>query len=390
MTELDDRLTRLRAIAAEAIQDLRDRALRIDADPGNVTVHLDSPVIELIRRIATPPAFNPDPIRIDGRPLEGGTCLNVVVGLTELAYGDAASILALPGPALAGVVVRLLGDDEQQERFFRRIADGKTWAFCAITEPEVGNDATRMRTTLTAEPDGTRRLVGVKRYIGNGTRGDIGVVFARTGKGPLAIRAALLEAPFTGWSARALPMIGLRGARVSEIELSGLPVTEHMLLGRHLPPLQRGMWGAIRAFNDMRTQIAAMAVGTSLAVCDYVRAARTGWSKWEQAELDAAEAEIAAVRAMVYRTAAAVDADPDCTGLASAAKIEAVALAKRMTTRLPRLLGRGALLAHPLLEKWWRDASAFEFMEGTSNIQRLQVTRDHLAQRERPPRGRAA
>jgi alkylation response protein AidB-like acyl-CoA dehydrogenase len=142
--------------------------------------------------------------------------------------------------------------------------------------------------------------------------------------------------------------------------------------------MRRGMWGAIRAFDNVRVQVGAMAVGTATAVHEYVRERRRQLTGAEAAQLEAARARIEATRDLLYRAAAEVDADRGRGHLASLAKLEAVALVRRATAVLPRVLGPGALLEHPLLEKWRRDAMGMEFMEGTSDIQRLNVAQGYL------------
>ncbi|GAA2368549.1 acyl-CoA dehydrogenase [Catellatospora methionotrophica] len=358
----DDELEALRAQAGEHAAQLRALALSVDAAPDRVDEHLSSPAMQAVRGL--------DPIALGAR--------RTVAMLVELARGDAGMVLACPGPALAGVVTGIIGSPEQQERLRSAVADGRGWAFLAITEPDVGSDATALRTELRPAGDGTFRLYGVKRYIGNGARARIGVVLARTGPGPLALRAVLVDGASPQLRARPLDMVGLRGAQISELAFDGMPVGPQDLLGEHLSPLRRGMWGVMQGFTTVRVQIAAMAVGTSLAVHEYVHAQRRGWRTGELAVLDRAHAEIAAVHRLTQRAAAAVDADRRHTHPASLAKLAAVSLARTVTRRLPRLLGRGALLEHPLLEKWWRDVCAFEFMEGTSHIQRLHVAQHCL------------
>jgi alkylation response protein AidB-like acyl-CoA dehydrogenase len=121
-----------------------------------------------------------------------------------------------------------------------------------------------------------------------------------------------------------------------------------------------------------------MAVGTADAVHGYVSARRHRPAGGVGAELAATKARIAAVRDLLYRAAGEVDAGRGRGHLSSLAKLEAVALARRVTVVLPRLLGSGALLEHPLLEKWRRDAMGLELMEGTSDIQRLNVAQGYL------------
>ena len=376
--ELDSDLLAIRAGAREIAVGLRARALAVDAAPDRLDEHLDG--LQAVREMARP----------------GMRCLEAAVGLIELAWGDAGLVLACPGPGLAGVVVALLGDEAQRAQLDAAVSGGRSWAFVAITEPGSGSDVAAMRTRLVPDgsggPDvtdasgvadaageaGGYLLNGEKVYIGNGARASAGVVFARSGDGPLAIRAALIQAPFPGLTATALDMVGLRGAAISRLCFDAVPVPPGALLGSHLRQVHRGMWGAIQAFNTVRVHVAALAVGTALAVHDYVRDARGRPRQDEAAALDRIGARIETVRRLTYRAAAAVDADSGHGSLASLAKLEAVALAQQACTQLPRLLGPGALLDHPLLEKWRRDCVAFEFMEGTSFIQRLNVTHGYL------------
>jgi alkylation response protein AidB-like acyl-CoA dehydrogenase len=373
MLELDDRLLRCRDAVADAATDLRARALAVDAEPDDMAAHLGSPVLAMIRDGSIPARFRPSgPAAV---PLGSFTdsCLDRVVSTVEFARGDAGVLLACPGPALAGIVVDALGSPAQQELFYRRVVDGGVWTFFAMTEPEHGSDAAAMETRLEKAADGGHRLHGVKRYIGNAARAGIGVVFARTGRGALSIRAALVELPAPGCTARRLDMIGLRGAYLSELRFDGAEVPAGMLLGQHLPVARRGMWGAIKTFNQMRVQIGAMALGTALAMHDCVRGLRPA-----AADVDLMASRLAAARLLIYEAAAAVDADPERGYLSSVGKLHCTRLGIDVARWAVGALGPAALLEHPLLEKWSRDIRAFEFMDGTANMQRLTVAQAYL------------
>lgn len=367
MTELDPQLRQLRGFAAEAGRDLRSRALAVDAHPEDMAPHLDSPTLALIRNASTPKQYR------GARGMAvleyADSCLARAVASVELAHGDAGLLAANTGPALAGVAVDALGSETQQDVFYERISDGRTWTFFGMTEQAHGSDATAMETSLDPDELGNYRLNGGKRYVGNADRGAIGVIFGRTGPTPLAIRAAMIECPAPGFAATALDMTGLRGARISELSFTDVPVSRAMILGSHLPASRRGMWGASRTFNVMRTQIAAMAIGVAFAALDYVRDERPGWSGCEPVG-----ARLLGARALLYEAAAAVDLSPDDRRPASIAKLHATALAIKVTRWAAAALGAGSLLEHPLLEKWCRDVYAFEFMDGTSNILRLHIT----------------
>jgi alkylation response protein AidB-like acyl-CoA dehydrogenase len=364
--ELDARLRAVRDAAREAGEDLRARALAVDADPDAMEAHLGSPTFATMRGAEIPPEHGGR-----GGPRDG-SCLGTVVAFTEICRGDAATAFACPGPGLAGVFVGLMGSAEQQERFYRRVADGRTWSFFAMTEEGRGSDASALETRLERDGSGGWLLHGAKRYIGNAARGGIGVVFARTGRSPLSIRAALVELPAPGWTSRPLEMVGLRGAYISELEFDGVPVPGDMLLGEHLPVTRRGLWAATKTFNNMRTRVAAAAVGTALAMAEYVAEHRK-----DAPGLPVALARAEAGRHLVYEAAARIDRDPERGYLTSAAKLTATCLAADTARWAARAVGPAGLLEHPLLEKWWRDAAAFEFMDGTGNVQRLHVARGH-------------
>lgn len=377
---LDAAHRRMRARAREVAPALREAALAIDADPARMDDHLDNPAFRLFRAMGIPERFQDERYRAEVKGLPRDFLAQMICSM-ELARGDAGAMFAGPAPALAGVVVRTLGDERQQAAFYERVADGATWAFCAITEPQAGSDATRMQTALTpadpADRSGDWLLSGAKKYVGNGSRGGVGVVFAQTGNSPLSVRAALLELPAPGAHGEALDMIGLRGARISEMTFREVPIARDRLLGAHLPATRRGMWGAVTAFYGARVQISATAVGLAAAVYDYVRAERrTPAPAAERRVLETAALRIAAAARLVHRTALLVEADQGRGDASALCKLEAVRLVGDITRRLPALLGRGALLDHPLLEKWVRDAAALELMEGTSDIQRLRLAQD--------------
>jgi alkylation response protein AidB-like acyl-CoA dehydrogenase len=363
--ELDERLQAWRNVCAETAVELRSLALSIDHAPYDMERYLESEALTRIRQFSTPAPYR-DPIRIGKHVFYGDSVHEWVIGVTELARGDAGALLACTTPGLAGIVVNLLGSQQHKDLFYERIADGRTWTFFAMTEPAHGSDATGMETRIESG-----HLYGIKRYIGNGSRGDIGVVFGRTGPSMFSIRAALVESPATGWEAEALSMIGLRGACLSEIRLKGAPIVD--LLGGHLPASRRGIWGAIKTFHNMRIQIAAMAVGTSIGLYDYVRAVRA-----DSPGAALIQAGNTACRDLVWQAAAHLDAGTEHGYGSSMVKLNATRQAVKTARWAARSLGPASLLEHPLLEKWTRDVAGFEFMDGTSNIQRLHIARTFL------------
>lgn len=368
----DELASRVRESLSEHMPEIRAHALIVDSDPSNMAPYLDLDCFTAIRRYLVRGA------RADEQAdqYRFGSCLDTAVAVAEICRGDVGMMLACPGPALAGMAIQHLGDQAQRQYFYERVRDGRTWTFFAMTEPGRGTDATAMETRLEKDPGGGYRLNGAKRYVGNGSRGDLGVVFARTGSGVLGIRAALIEASDPGWHAHALDMVGLRGARLSEMSFEDVPVPEDRLLGRHLPATRRGIMGAVRAFNHMRVQVSAMALGTCYAIHEYVAQHHPG-----AVGLDVFASRIAGTREMTFAAARAVDENPDTGHLSSAAKLQTTKLATAVARWSGQALGPASFVEHPLLEKWHRDVHGLEFMDGTSNIQRMHVAKAYTSGR---------
>ncbi|MFF4235188.1 acyl-CoA dehydrogenase family protein [Actinomadura geliboluensis] len=374
MIELDERTSAIRRRAREWARDLRPLALELDRDPEAIRRHLDVPIVSYLSRMPVPAEYNPDPIVVDGYRFYGTGTLERVVFAEEIAVGDAGVLLAAPGPVISGVLMESLGDDEQKEWFYSRILERPTWTFSALTEPDRGSDAGAMRTALAPDGAGGYLLTGAKRYIGGAARADLGIVFARTRPGPLGVTAVLVETSAKGFRAEPLDTVGLRGLQIAAVDLDEVPVPAGRVLGRHLKPTQRGMWSAVQGLNRLRPGVAAFALGIARAAHEYVRDGRRALNAGERDRQDRIGRRITAVRQLVWRSAVAVDAGDRAAGyLASAAKARASRLAEDAALEALACFGPGARLEHPLLDKLARDARGVEFMEGTADIQKLNL-----------------
>ncbi len=371
MIELDDRLLALRREIRVLAEPLRERALDLEADPTAITGHLDLPVMRFLATMGIPPEYQQARLCVGPYRYYGMECLERVVVAEEIARVDAAALIAAPGPSLSGVLIRALADEAQKQWYYDRLLARPTWTFFALTEPERGSDAGRLSTRLQPSACGGWRLNGAKRYIGNGVRASVGTVIARQSEGPLGVTAVLIETSAPGFTATAIATVGLRAALLSAITLSDFAITGDRVLGRHLSASRRGMRAVVQTLNQLRPGVAAIAVGISAAAIDYVHTHRKTLRAAEQHELERFESQLTAVRQLIYRAAVSIDMDPDNGMLASAAKARAASLAEQVTLFAPRLFGPGARIDHPMLDKLARDARGTDYMEGTSNIQKL-------------------
>ncbi|NJQ08683.1 acyl-CoA dehydrogenase family protein [Streptomyces lonarensis] len=379
------RLARLRGAARELAVPLREVAPAVDRDPSVLPELVRSGRLPWREFSGLPAAHHTAPIRVGDRSTAADSCVEQAVVWEEMARADAGVALGLPGPAMSGFMIAELADAEQRERYYGLLAsDRPVWTFFGMTEPSHGSDPASMGTALRPDATGSLALTGTKRFIGNGARAEIGVVFARRAPGPLGLTAVLVDTARPGFDARPLDTVGLRGLELSELRIAELPVAEEDVLGRHLRASRRGMWAAVRTFNRFRPLVATLALGVAQAAHEYaeqtLRPTPRAFHRYAAHEF---AGRLAGVRAMVAAAALAADHGAASGAAASAAKLHATRLAEELTQRAVAALGPGARFDHPLLDKWVRDARAFEFMEGTSNIQRLNLAQGYLQERDR-------
>ncbi|MCB7135524.1 acyl-CoA dehydrogenase family protein [Cellulosimicrobium marinum] len=378
MTDLDA----LRAELAPVTRALRDHALAIDADPAALGALLDSGALPYRELGGFPPGYV-DPLRVRGAAVHVRTCVERVVVAETLARGDASVVVGAPGPSMSGIVVDDLADDEQRDRFYRRVAQPRTWTFFGLTEPARGSDAAALETQVATSDDGGSVLRGHKRYVGNVARASLGVVFARHRPGPLGVGVHLVTTDRPGFDARPLVTTGMRAVQLGEVVLDDVALHPDDMLGRHLSPSRRGLIGAVRTFNRLRPVVAALGVGVTQAALDYVRAERRTLRADERERLETYAERLHAVRALVLRAAAEADVDPADGTLPAAAKTAALDLAEEVTHAAPTFLGPGSRWEHPYLDKLVRDVPGLEMMEGTRTVQRLTLAQGWLQGRAR-------
>lgn len=373
-TALPERALALRAHVQHAAAELRPRALELDRDPTAVDRHLDLSAVDLMRRCTIPVEYLPSPLRIGPYTYDMSSCLEHTITIEELSHGDAGFMLACPGPLMSGVAVGALGDDKQRHAYYERLSGpDPVWTFFGLTEPDKGSAAGELTTELAPDGDGFR-LTGAKRYVGNAAFAQLGVVFCRRAPGPLGIEAVLVDTADPGFRAELIPTVGMRGARISALTLDGVRVAREQVLGLDtLKPSRRGLVGAIRTLQRFRPVLAGTALGLTRAVLDHVRAERPALAGSARHRLDDLQDRLDAARHHNYAIACAIDAGTVRADRIAGIKTRAAELAEAATLTAADLLGPGALLEDPWLEKTYRDARAFEFMEGTGHIQRLAV-----------------
>lgn len=314
-----------------------------------------------------------------------------VLAAEELAWGDAAVIISLPGPGLGGPPVTMTGTPEQKSRLFKIFEDPEPhWGAYALTETEAGSDAASVQATA-QKVDGGYILNGTKTFITNGARADWTVTFATVDKslGRAGQRAFIIEKGQPGLEmGRIFEKMGLRASETAEFALVDAFVPDENLLGGEAyyeeQSRSQGFRVAMRTFDSTRPLVASMAVGIAQAAYDEAKERATAnlaltlgtpLAEATQLRLGRMRAQIEASRALVFKAAAMADARQPNAKWASMSKSLAGAAAMDVCRDAMDLLGAAGALKDSLLEKWYRDIKVFDIFEGTAQIQKLVVSR---------------
>ncbi len=314
-----------------------------------------------------------------------------LVVLEELAWGDAS--VALSVAIHNGPVVEILvrhGTEEQKAEWLPRLASGEVLGAFALSEPDAGSDASSVSTTAAPDGDGWR-LDGVKRWVTNGARAGLSVVFARTSEDGLGAFLVRTDAEGYRPGARESTM-GLRASETVRVHLDGVRVPADALVGE----ADAGLGYALEALDLGRIGIAAQAVGVGRAAIEH--AARYALEREQfgtpigrfgalQAKLADSAHRVASGRALAHEAAAAWAATRNgtprtgaegVTALAAMAKLAASEAATYAADEAIQIFGGYGYMRHYPVERLMRDAKGAEIYEGTNEIMRRVIAGEIL------------
>jgi len=232
-------------------------------------------------------------------------------------------------------------------------------------------------------------LNGVKRFITNGGIADIHVVFATIDKSLrfLGVRGFVVEHDTPGLKeGKVEDKMGVRASHTSEVLLDNCHIPADNMLGSED---SSAFYGAMKTLESSRPLVAAGAVGIARAAYEYAldysrkRKQFGGPIAKKQAiafMLADMKTKVDAARMLVYRAAWMLDQGMPMNKEASEAKLFAADIAMDVTTDAVQILGGAGYMKDEPVEKWMRDAKVFQIWEGTSQIQRLIISRDEIGE----------
>ena len=310
-----------------------------------------------------------------------------VAVLEELAWGDAAVALSVSihnGPVCALLARR--GSEGQKALWLPRLATGDAFGAFALSEPDAGSDPSSLSTRAVADGDGWR-LTGRKRWVTNGARADLVLVFARTGSEDGAISVFLVDPASEGYRVTGREhTLGVRASETVSVALEGVRVGGDALLGE----AGRGLAYALESIDLGRLGVAAEAVGIARAAMEHAASYALERRQFGRAlaEFGATRAKlanmagkVAAARGLVHDAAAAGGPTGNGTGSsrtgmggitarAAMAKVVASEAATWVADEAVQIFGGYGYMRDYPVEKLLRDAKGTEIYEGTNEILR--------------------
>ncbi|BCH56770.1 hypothetical protein GOZ89_23975 [Agrobacterium vitis] len=293
----------------------------------------------------------------------------------RLARHDPNCILALPTPGMGGFAFSVLGNPEQTRMFFERYSKPRPKRnFFAITEPHVGSDATNGVSVVTGAPEGLR-LSAHKKVVGSIPQADLGLIFVkdqRSRSHKLVIAdAAILAHMKIG----RLAMNGLRGADLGELQVEDLAIPEEAILGHGLNRgLRDGFFAMNEVFERYRPMVITMAAGVARGILEDL--AECGVAR---RHLDHGFIRHAVLLERITQVGIAYQKGTQKGHEISRLKLEAIGFLDEVVQLAFAEMPSNDIAQHARLLKRCRDARAFEYMEGTTNIHILQAFRSYAA-----------
>lgn len=318
----------------------------------------------------------------------GTDAVSYALALEEIAAGDGAvsTIMSVHNSVGCAPVLKF-GTDEQRERYLRRLARGEMIAAFCLTEPQAGSDASALRTR--ARRDGDHYILdGTKQFITSGSTAGVAVVFAVTdpGAGKKGITAFLVPTDTPGYQvARIEDKLGQRCSDTAQIVFEGCRVPESLRLGEE----GQGYRIALANLEGGRIGIAAQSVGMARSAYEhalrYARERTTMGTPIIQHQAVAFRladmaTRIEAAHQLVLHAAALRDAGVPCLKEAAMAKLYASEMAERVCSDAIQIHGGYGYLEDFPVERIYRDVRVCQIYEGTSDIQRLVISRQIAAE----------
>ncbi|MFT7120712.1 MAG: alkylation response protein AidB-like acyl-CoA dehydrogenase [Neolewinella sp.] len=282
--------------------------------------------------------------------------------------------------------ILMFGTEEQKKAYLPKLATGEHIGAWGLTEPNTGSDAGRMRTVAVKQEDGSYIINGAKNFITHGISGEVAVVIVRTGElldshGMTAFVVERSDKGFRGGKKE--QKLGMRASETAEMVFEDC----HLPADRILGEVGEGFIQSMKILDGGRISIAALSLGiargafkAALAYSKEREQFGKAISKFQAIAFKLADmaTELEASELLVREAGRLKDAHLPVTKVSAMAKLYASEVACRLANEGVQIFGGYGFTKEFPAEKFYRDCKLLTIGEGTSEIQKLVISRSLL------------
>lgn len=312
--------------------------------------------------------------------------LEYITALVEISKIDGSIGLSMAAHnSLCTNHILLFGTEDQKQQYLPRLATGEWIGAWGLTEPNTGSDSANMRST--AVPDGDHYILnGTKNFITHGKSGNVSVVIARTGElgDSKGMSAFVIEMGTPGFtSGKKENKLGMRASETAELVFNDCRIHKSQMLGS----LGEGFIQAMKVLEGGRISIASLSLGIAKgafeAALQYSKERHQfnqPISKFQGIAFKLADmaTKIEAASLLTYRAGDMKNKGYDVKKESAMAKLFASEVAVEVATEGVQIFGGYGYTKDFPAEKYYRDAKLCTIGEGTSEIQKLVISRSIL------------
>tara|TARA_B100000809_G_C15118846_1_gene523486 strand:- start:1201 stop:2343 length:1143 start_codon:yes stop_codon:yes gene_type:complete len=282
--------------------------------------------------------------------------------------------------------ILMFGNEEQKKKWLPKLATAEWIGAWGITEHNTGSDSGGMNTTAKQDADGNWILNGAKNFITHAITGDIAVVIARTGeKGAKdSTTAFAIEKGTQGFtSGKKEDKLGMRASETAELIFTDCKVSNDNVLGE----VGKGFKQAMKILDGGRISIASLGLGIAKGAFEAALKYSKEREQFNQPianfqaisfKLADMATEIEAAELLIFEAADLKDRNLNVTKVSAMAKYYSSEVAVRTATEAVQIFGGYGYTKEFPAEKYYRDAKLCTIGEGTSEIQKIVISREIL------------
>ncbi len=309
--------------------------------------------------------------------------ISLALVLEEIAAGDGGTSTAISVTNCpVNAILMRYGNAQQKKQWLWPLAQGQMLGAFCLTEPQAGSDASSLRTTARREGD-AYVIDGVKQFITSGKNGHVAIVIAVTdkGAGKRGMSAFIVPTDAPGYNvARVEDKLGQHSSDTAQINFDSCRIPAENLIGQE----GEGYRIALSALEGGRIGIAAQSLGMARSAfevaVDYAKQREsfgTAIINHQAVGFRLAECatQLEAARQLIWHAASLRDAGQPCLKEAAMAKLFASEMAEKVCSAAIQTLGGYGYVNDFPVERIWRDVRVCQIYEGTSDVQKIIITR---------------